>query len=900
MSVTGIVVALLAAYLGGAIEGFDGVIFGLLLGYALGAVIALTHRVKLLEKTVKAQLESTTSPEAPAAQTPPQVLSPPVPTAPTPLEPAAEPTVSPPPLAAAMPAPTESSASTASPPLPLPADTPFDRLIARVQAFFTEGNVVVKVGLIVLFIGVGFLLKLAAERHAFPIELRVAGVGVGGLMLLGLGWRLRDHRRLYGLSLQGGGIGIMYLTGFAAARLYDLMPLGLAFAFLLALVILSAMLAVLQDAKYLAFYGAAGGFLAPVLVSTGSGSHVALFSYYALLNLGLVGIAWYRAWRLLNLLGFVFTFVIGALWGAKYYRPAYFGSVEPFLLLFFLFFVLIAVLFAWRQPPNLRGYVDGTLVFGVPLVAFALQTALVQGQPYGLAFSALGASAFYIGLATLLWRRRPQGMRLLTEAFLALGVVFGSLAIPLALEGRWTTVAWALEGAALLWVGVRQQRMLARAFGLVLQLASGVMFIATHLPPAALPVFNGTYLGGALISGAGLFSSYYLYTHRQSVTSWERLLHIPFLIWGLLWWFGAGEVEIIRHVTADRTAVVLSIVFWSLSFLLLHLLTAVVEWPILAYPVLGQLYSMVVFLGLAGLYGFRHPFQQYGWLAWSLAFAVQYVLLYRWRHIPNVTVQQWHHVVTCWALVLLLTWEGSWLAEYVVGGGSAWRDMMLALVPGGMALFLLTIGRSLPWPVAAHAEWYQGLALFPILLLLWLYALLVGVGHAGNPWPLHYIPLLNPVDLVVLFIVCVAVLWHHRLLQSPHLAIIPARFRAYAIAVAAFAWLNGIIARTIHHWLDVPYTLYALGDTVEFQTTIAVLWTLVALSTTAFATRKNQRELWFVGAGLLAAVVVKLFLMDLKNSDTIARIVSFVVVGLLMLVIGYLSPLPPRQQEEQA
>jgi uncharacterized membrane protein len=187
-----------------------------------------------------------------------------------------------------------------------------------------------------------------------------------------------------------------------------------------------------------------------------------------------------------------------------------------------------------------------------------------------------------------------------------------------------------------------------------------------------------------------------------------------------------------------------------------------------------------------------------------------------------------------------------------------------------------------------------------MVLLLWLYALIVGVGHPGNPWPLHYIPLLNPVDLVVFFIGCVVVLWHHRLRLNPDLAIVPDRFRAYAIAVVAFAWFNGIIARTIHHWLDVPYTLYALGRTVEFQTTIAVLWTLVALSTTVFATRKNQRELWFVGSGLLAAVVVKLFLMDLKNSDTVARIVSFVVVGLLMLVIGYLSPLPPRQQEEQA
>ncbi|MCI5168161.1 MAG: hypothetical protein D3903_19250, partial [Candidatus Electrothrix sp. GM3_4] len=43
---------------------------------------------------------------------------------------------------------------------------------------------------------------------------------------------------------------------------------------------------------------------------------------------------------------------------------AFFASTEPFLVLFFLMFTLIGVLFAFRQPAQLRGYVDGTLVFG--------------------------------------------------------------------------------------------------------------------------------------------------------------------------------------------------------------------------------------------------------------------------------------------------------------------------------------------------------------------------------------------------------------------------------------------------------------------------------------------------------------------------------------------------------
>mgnify|MGYP006379157189 FL=1 len=80
---------------------------------------------------------------------------------------------------------------------------------------------------------------------------------------------------------------------------------------------------------------------------------MALFSFYALLDVGIVIIAWYKAWRPLNVLAFLFTFAIGTFWGVTRYVPEQFASTEPFLILFFLMFVAIAVLFAWRRAPVL-------------------------------------------------------------------------------------------------------------------------------------------------------------------------------------------------------------------------------------------------------------------------------------------------------------------------------------------------------------------------------------------------------------------------------------------------------------------------------------------------------------------------------------------------------------------
>ncbi|HAO20787.1 MAG TPA: DUF2339 domain-containing protein, partial [Desulfobacteraceae bacterium] len=245
----------------------------------------------------------------------------------------------------------------------------------------------------------------------------LAAVAAGGIAMLLVGWRLRESRRGYALILQGGAVGILYLDLFAAAKLYHLIPMGLAFTLMTALVALSGVLAILQDAQGLAAFGAAGGFLAPVLTSTGGGSHVMLFSYYALLNLGILGIAWFKSWRPLNLIGFAFTFAIGTVWGSNYYQPAHFATTEPFLIFFFLLYVAVSILFAHRQPPNLKGFVDGSLVFGLPAIAFALQSALIRQYEYGTSLSALSMSAFYIGLATWLWRSRIDGMRMLTESF---------------------------------------------------------------------------------------------------------------------------------------------------------------------------------------------------------------------------------------------------------------------------------------------------------------------------------------------------------------------------------------------------------------------------------------------------------------------------------------------------
>ena len=629
---------------------------------------------------------------------------------------------------------------------PIGLPEPVTAGIGWIVDFFTTGNVVVKVGVIILFFGVAFLIRFAAERSVLPIEYRLMGVTAGALVMLGIGWRLRRSRPDYATALQGGAVGMLYLIIFAAFRLYELLPALLTFSLLLLVVVLSGALAVLQNAMALAVLGTGGGFLAPILASTGSGSHVGLFSYYLLLNAGVVGLAWFRSWRLLNWLGFVFTFGIGFVWGAQYYQPAFFRTTEPFLIVFFLFYVTVAVLFAHRQPPRLRGYIDGSLVFGTPAIAFAMQSALVRDMPFARAYSAVVVSALYLVLARTLWRR-DVALRALAEAFVALGVVFLTLAIPLAFDGHGTAAAWALEGAGLLWVGVRQQRVVARAFATLLQIGAGLAFaLMATTSVSDLPILNSTFLGCVAIAVGGVASARQYFKARDIRQDWEAPLEWTLLVWGLLWWSGAVEREIDRFVDAsvlspgpgrERRR---------------ERLRAVHSCEALGVAHVDACDDASV--SVVGSHGVRCVFRQRQagavvewWLvAWPVAVGASYVLLWRFESTwQSFIVRAWH-AGTAGLLVFLLTWAGAAMVNQFVLDSSTWGNAMWAVVPSLAMLALLYYGHLISWPVERFRRLY--VTVVPVApaacIALWI---VWACSQSGEAAPLPYVPVVNPIEI---------------------------------------------------------------------------------------------------------------------------------------------------------
>lgn len=903
-----IVFAIVGLILGATIGDAVGAMAGIALGVAIGTLLTLRSRVAELQSQVdRLEQRHNDDPRQIAPDSPRQTSTatsmaaePMARTAPaasiakttdgSPLAYQAAP--SPPPYQAIFPEPTSPAGVSAQPSARRHKQPDYPPLLKWVREYFMGGNLVVRAGIIVLFFGVAFLLKFAADRNMMPIELRLAGVALGGAALLVIGWRLRLSQRAYALALQGGGVGLLYLTVFAALRLYHLLPPTFTFAMLVAVAGLSAFLAIGQNSLALAALGATGGFLAPVLASTGEGNHVVLFTYYALLNAGIVAIAWFKAWRALNVLAFVFTFGIGTAWGVLRYSPRDFATTEPFLVLFFAMFLAVAVLFALRRAPQPGDYVDGTLVFGTPVVVMLLQSALVRDRPYAMAFSALALSTVYLLLAAWVWRLRREELRLLAAAFLALGVAFLTLAVPLALDGHWTAATWALEGAAILWIGMRQDRKLAIAAGALLQVGASVSFLVRHdVSVDALPLLNSGFFGALFIAVGGLATARVMHAHgRREAQEFDLLTAVP-VYWALLWWFVAGFGEIGKFVTRQEIWPAM-LAFTTVTALGCAALSRWTDWRAFRPPVL-LLLPVMVLSALVSV--FNHPLAGGGLLAWPAALVAWFWLL-RWRYRQGYSpLDVGIHVASLWLVVALVTLEFAWQAQDASIGAADWHRVMW-LLPAAAALALIVAGaRRQHWPVSAYADAYVRIGAAGLALYLWFWSL-VANGSDGAALPLPYLPVANPIELAQAFALAAVTSW---LLHMRHAApadwkvaeVLPALWPALAVAV--FAFLTTILLRILHHYVGVPYEIVALAQSTMVQASLSIFWGVIALTAMIAGARGGWRVVWFAGALLLGLVLAKMFLVDLSRTGTVARIVSFIGVGVLMLVIGRFSPVPP-------
>ncbi|MCP4049005.1 MAG: DUF2339 domain-containing protein, partial [Gammaproteobacteria bacterium] len=182
--------------------------------------------------------------------------------------------------------------------------------------------------------------------------------------------------------------------------------------------------------------------------------------------------------------------------------------------------------------------------------------------------------------------------------------------------------------------------------------------------------------------------------------------------------------------------------------------------------------------------------------------------------------------------------------------------------------------------------------------VIWL--MVVSINKPGDPYPLPYFPLLNPFDLATLFAMLTAmlsltVIRHETALGTGIADTLNLKPYQWMLAAAFFIMTTTALVRGVHHYTAVAWQSHTLFDSLVVQTSLSIYWGLLGFIGMIWGARRQRRAIWLVGAGFMALVIVKLFLVDLGNTGTVERIISFLGIGALLLVVGYFAPAPPRK-----
>ena len=882
----------------------------------------------------------------------------------------------------------------------------------------TGGNLLLKTGIVVLFLGLAFLLRYASERVYIPIGLRYLSVAGGGLAAVVAGWKLQSRRREYGLILQGFGVAVMYLTSLAALKLHPLLPAPAVFATMVVLVAAMAVMAVRQDAQIMAQAAVIGGMAAPILVSDGSGNYLVLFSYLALLNTGIAAIARFKAWRPLNLTGFVCTFCIALFWGLKSYTPGHFSTTEPFLIYHWLLYTLIACLFARRRlsegggdalPPladnaplgDIIGHIakhgirvhilDHTLLFGTMAAAFALQCGITAHLTHGSGWSAVLFAAVYGAAALVL--RGSSGLAVLRQAFTACALLFATAAVPLFFNRGDTVSLWSLEAVLLYFFGLRGRLPHLRFAALSVYLSAAVCQLGGY-SPAADTLLSGSWADTLFAAaGGGLLYACWHKWRCEGSAAWERgfqtaslafavlyasllpmlllsedgKLSVAYSALALLW--AACQYRKRQPVfTAAALLCGLTLIFFSINMsdgwpnkTVGWLLQAVLlfaasfaagrpKWQNgnkTSVPALcagSLLFTISLQPAYTGWLEVLQPLEAYGtstvWLlsaVWLLPFALACSRL-NWR--PPLFILFFFSLLTftgypgaaaysetplyaafCLAAATAVHWyllkvqpleqsAADWLhgisllffaaawTHFSGTVGALWLDgvwLQVVWLAVPLAFWLLLAVPKQPALFRRHPAAYLKFggimcALFAAGWLLW-----VNISAPHRPAPLPYLPLLNPLELASVGLLWLGWRGFERIAASDGWSGTAKRQYAALLNGLAFIVLSAGVMRLWHFFDGIRWRLDYLLASFGLQASLSVVWAVTAIVLMVGGNRSGRRSRWLTGATLMAVVVVKLFLVELGNSGGIARIVSFIAVGLLLLLVGWFAPVPPKE-----
>lgn len=473
------------------------------------------------------------------------------------------------------------------------------------------GQLLNRVGIIVLLFGVAYFLKYSFDNRWIGELGRVVIGFIGGITLLAAGnLMMKRHYRYFSQGFSGGGLGILYLTTFAAANYYHFFSPLVAFSILVLTAMTGGILSVRQNAYGVAVLAAVGGFLTPFLIGSREANPPALLSYIAVLDLAVIYLAYHKNWRSLNLLSFCGTALVYFLYQQSSFQQ-YQSNLwlnQFFLVLYFLIFGTLTFLYNVRHRQSTGAGDVLLLVLNAAFFFGVSANNLDNRYHHWLGVFAILLAVIYLLLGLTLYRRK-LGDDLLFLSLLGTSLSFVTIAIPLQFENdRVMTVAWLVESIILIYAGIKGVNILVRRAGLLLL---SLVTIATQLGypyfyETPVPVLN-MYSLTSYLSITGFFLVAHMFFRFPDLHEKERLKVWPSAVIGTVLamkqisWEVSKAMDYFKLDYSVDFAVSLSWVFFALLLMLLGMIRDVKGLRFISLGLFSLTTAKIMLFDLSGL-----------------------------------------------------------------------------------------------------------------------------------------------------------------------------------------------------------------------------------------------------------------------------------------------------------
>lgn len=406
----------------------------------------------------------------------------------------------------------------------------FSRRNPDLERFIGE-NLISKIGIAILVLGIGFFVKYAIDQNWIN---EIARVGIGflaGGALLALSNKLRKTFTAFSSVLVAGGVAVFYFTLSIAFQDYHIFSQITTFVLMCVVTGFSVFISLRYDRQELAILSLIGGFIAPLLVSTGEGNYIVLFTYLLILDASLLVLAFYRNWSILNGVTYFLTVLMYGTWFKQNVLVEDSTKEIPFLgallfaTAFYVVFTLSNLINQLKEKQAFRPY-ELSLILSNTFLYFTCGLSILS--LYNPAFKgifAISLAAFNFIITYYISRQNRVDKNLF---YLLIGVTltFVTLAAPLQLNGNYITLFWAAEASMLLWLAQKSNLTIYRFVSIPIMLLGIIsMFMDWNQVYGQMenlrPIFNPAFISSMSIILSMLLYLYFL--KQESETSHKFL-----------------------------------------------------------------------------------------------------------------------------------------------------------------------------------------------------------------------------------------------------------------------------------------------------------------------------------------------------------------------------------------